>query len=223
MIRVAIIDDHPLFREGVIRSLSELDDFEVVGEGASADEAIRIAEQRSADILLLDLSMPGGGLNAVGPILVRDPQQKIVVLTVSEAGEDVEAALKAGAKGYVLKGVGSRTLADILRNIAAGESYVAPNLSAALLSRLTVPPPPSEPDLLGTLTSRERQILELVARGLSNKHVALELNLHEKTIKHHMTKVFVKLGVANRTEAALVLHHLRTQAQTDAEDVYQRA
>lgn len=205
MIRVVVIDDHPLFREGVSRSLSELDDFEVVGEGASAEDAVRIATQQDPDIVLLDLSMPGGGIKAIQPLLMQRPKQKIVVLTVSEAGEDVAEALKNGAKGYVLKGVGSRTLAEILRSVAAGDTYVAPKLSAALLSRLVTPQPIRQPDSLEALTIRERQILELVAKGLSNKHVAIELNLHEKTIKHHMTRVLAKLGVGNRTEAALAL------------------
>ncbi|MBP0438271.1 response regulator [Tianweitania sediminis] len=203
MIRVAIIDDHPLFREGVSRSLAELEGFEVVAEGASAEDALRIAAEHSPDIVLLDLSMPGSGLKAITPILMNDPDQKIVVLTVSEASEDVAEALKSGAKGFALKGVGSRALAEILRTVAGGETYVAPKLSAALLSRLTTPASPPEPDLLASLTARERQILDLVARGLSNKHVAIELDLHEKTVKHHMTRILAKLGVGNRTEAAL--------------------
>lgn len=203
MIRVVVIDDHPLFREGVSRSLAELDEFEVVGEGASAEDAVRIATQHNPDIVLLDLSMPGSGFKAIEPLLLRNPQQKIIVLTVSEAAEDVAEALKAGAKGYVLKGVGSRALAEILRTVASGETYVAPKVSAALLSRLTAPEPSRKPDPLDALTNRERQILDLVAKGLSNKHVALELDLHEKTVKHHMTRVLAKLGVGNRTEAAL--------------------
>jgi DNA-binding NarL/FixJ family response regulator len=201
-ISLAVIDDHPLFREGVIRSLAEIDGFAIVGEGSTKEDAIRISENERPDVLLLDISMPGGGLNALPLILERVPGQKIVMLTVSEASDDVTTALKSGAKGYVLKGVGSRALADILRTVASGESYVAPTLSARLISgdgNASL----RKADLLRDLTSRESEVLQLVAAGMSNKQIGLKLDLHEKTVKHHMTQVFVKLGVANRTEAAM--------------------
>ncbi|APO71547.1 response regulator CheY-like domain-containing protein (plasmid) [Rhizobium gallicum] len=200
-IRVAVIDDHPLFREGVTRSLSEIDGFEVIAEGGSKDDALRIAENLRPDIILIDISMPGGGLNAIGPILEASPSQKIIMLTVSEANDDVTGALKAGAKGYVLKGVGSRALADIIRTVADGDGYVAPTLSAKLLHN---PSEPSNIDAIAALTAREHEVLKLVATGLSNKEVARKLDLHEKTIKHHMTQVMAKLDVNNRTEAAMV-------------------
>jgi DNA-binding NarL/FixJ family response regulator len=203
-IRVAVIDDHPLFREGVTRSLSEIDGFEIVAEGSSKDDAIRIAESLRPDIILMDISMPGGGLNAIALILEISPSQKIVMLTVSEASDDVTAALNGGAKGYVLKGVGSRALADVIRTVASGESYVAPTLSAKLISNRSAAPA-KKSDLLTELTAREQEVLHLVASGMSNKHVARKLDLHEKTVKHHMTQVMAKLGVSNRTEAAMVL------------------
>lgn len=205
-IRVAVIDDHPLFREGVTRSLAETDGFAIVGQGSTKDDALRIAEDQLPDIVLLDLSMPGGGLNAITPILERFPSQKIVVLTVSEASEDVAKALNSGAKGYVLKGVGSRALSEILTLVASGESYVSPTLSARLLSGLSVVSGrPKDQNPIASLTSREQEVLRLVASGLSNKRVALVLDLHEKTIKHHLTRIFAKLKVSNRTEAAMVL------------------
>jgi two-component system, NarL family, nitrate/nitrite response regulator NarL len=199
-IRLAVIDDHPLFREGVTRSLSEIDGFTIVGEGSTKEDAIRIAEEVRPDVLLMDISMPGGGLAAIGPILEIVPDQKIVMLTVSESSDDVKSALDSGAKGYVLKGVGSRALAEIIRTVASGESYVAPTLSARLLSSRT-----AKPDVMAELTSREQEVLHLVAAGLSNKHVARRLELHEKTVKHHMTQILAKLGVTNRTEAAMAL------------------
>ncbi|MDK4741202.1 response regulator [Rhizobium sp. LEGMi198b] len=201
-ISLAVIDDHPLFREGVIRSLGEIDGFAIVGEGSTKEDAIRISENERPDVLLLDISMPGGGLNALPLILERVPGQKIVMLTVSEANDDVTTALKSGAKGYVLKGVGSRALADILRTVASGESYVAPTLSARLISG-DGNASSKKADLLRDLTGRESEVLQLVAEGLSNKHIGLKLDLHEKTVKHHMTQIFAKLGVANRTEAAM--------------------
>jgi two-component system nitrate/nitrite response regulator NarL len=205
-IRLAIIDDHPLFREGVTRSLSEIGGFEVVGEGGTKDDALQITEAKRPDIVLLDISMPGGGLSAIAPILDRYPTQKIVMLTVSEASDDVAKALNSGAKGYVLKGVGSRALAEILRTVASGESYVSPMLSARLLSDLSAQSgSPVKTNPIADLTSREKEILTLVAAGLSNKRVALRLDLHEKTVKHHMTRILAKLNVTNRTEAAMAL------------------
>ena len=209
-IRIAIVDDHPLFREGVTRSLSEIGGFEIVGEGATAQDAERIASTVQPDILLLDISMPGGGLSAVASILAVHPAQKIVMLTVSETNADVTTALNAGVQGYILKGVGSRALAEILRNVAAGESYLSPMLSARLLSDLQSPQSANGvADRLRQLTERQTEILRLVAEGLSNKEVALRLELQEKTVKHHMTGVLSKLNVRNRTEAALMMRELR--------------
>jgi DNA-binding NarL/FixJ family response regulator len=205
-ISLAVIDDHPLFREGVIRSLTEMEGFRIVGEGSSKEDALRIAVEYRPDILLLDISMPGGGLDAIPLILEQIPDQKVVMLTVSEASDDLMAALKRGAKGYVLKGVGSRTLADIIRSVAAGDSYVAPTLSARIISESGSS---KQINPFHTLTDREREVLELASAGLSNKHIGLQLDLHDKTIKHHMTQIFTKLGVSNRTEAAMAFRDER--------------
>ncbi len=200
-LRIAVCDDHPLFREGVARTLTELG-FDIVAEGSSREDAIEIARHHQPDILLMDISMPGGGLEAIRPILAAHPGQNIVMLTVSETSDDIRRALQDGARGYVLKGIGSSSLAEILRSVAAGEGYVAPSLSAKLLAEQAAP----EPDPysgMGDLTAREREVLELAAAGLSNKVIAIELDLHEKTVKHHMTRIFVKLNVGNRTAAAI--------------------
>jgi DNA-binding NarL/FixJ family response regulator len=211
-IRIAIVDDHPLFREGVARSLGEIGGFEVVGEGASAEDAERLVAATRPDIVLLDISMPGGGLTAAANIMAGHPGQKVVMLTVSEANADVAQALNAGARGYVLKGVGSKALAEILSNVAAGESYVSPTLSARLLSDLLLQPTTRKADPIQQLTGRETDILRLVAEGLSNKEVAARLSLQEKTVKHHMTRVLAKLKVRNRTEAALLMREARERA-----------
>ena len=204
-VRIAIVDDHPLFRAGVARSLGELGGFEIVGEGANASDAVDLAEGAKADIMLLDISMPGGGLGAAKKIIALHPHLKIVMLTVSEASADLAAALKAGVHGYVLKGVGSNSLAEILTAVAKGEQYVSPALSAQLLNDL-IRPERNKAALLSELSDREIGILNLVSEGLSNKEVAKRLALQEKTVKHHMTRVLAKLGVRNRTEAALFLH-----------------
>lgn len=204
-LQIAIIDDHPLFREGVVHTLGAQPDIEVVGEGASAADALRIVAERMPDILLLDVSMPGGGLNAVRQIAAAFPVVKVVMLTVSEAEDDVTAALRAGARAYVLKGVASRELARILRSVAAGEVYVTPTLAASLLYELTGGRGPNAaPNPLDVLTERERQILERVAGGDSNKEIGVQLGVSEKTVKHHMTNILQKLQARNRVEAALM-------------------
>lgn len=155
--------------------------------------------------MLLDVSMPGGGLNAVRTIAASYPVVKVVMLTVSEDEEDVTTALRAGARAYVLKGVAARGLVGILRAVAAGEVYVTPSLAASLLFELTgggAGSPSASP--LDLLTERERQILERVATGDSNKEIGSQLSLSEKTVKHHMTKILQKLQVRNRVEAALL-------------------
>jgi two-component system, NarL family, nitrate/nitrite response regulator NarL len=128
-----------------------------------------------------------------------------VLLTVSESNHDVSAALNAGANGYVLKGVGSKALAEILKAVAAGETYVSPTLAARLLASLKELSAGDATNPVSQLTQREMQILQLVANGLTNKEVALRLDLQEKTVKHHMTHVLAKLNVRNRTEAAMLL------------------
>jgi DNA-binding NarL/FixJ family response regulator len=204
-LQVAIVDDHPLFREGVAHTLGAQLDIEIVGEGESAADAVRIAGEQLPDVILLDVSMPGGGLNAVRQIASAFPVVKIVMLTVSEEEDDVTAALRAGARAYVLKGVAARELVRILRAVAAGEVYVTPALASNLLVGLTGGAgnrQTSSP--LDELTERERQILELVAGGDSNKEIAYQLHLSEKTVKHHMTNILQKLQVRNRVEAALM-------------------
>lgn len=206
VIRAIVVDDHPLFREGVARSLEESGQFTVIAQGGSAADAVRLAGDLNPDIVLLDLSMPGGGIEAAGRIAQNAPDVKVVVLTVSEASDDIMAALKAGAKGYVLKGVGSAALVEILQGIVKGESYVSPALAARLLTEMRLRPPPTgAEDPLSKLTAREEQILRLVAQGMSNKEVGRKLDLQEKTVKHHMTRILEKLQVRNRTEAAILL------------------
>jgi DNA-binding NarL/FixJ family response regulator len=210
-VKIAVVDDHPLFREGVTRSLGEIEGLEMVGEGGSKDDAIRIVREICPDVMLMDISMPGNGLDAIAEALDICPGLKIVVLTVSEASDDIAKAIKLGAKGYVLKGVGSRALADVVMTVASGESYVSPALSAKLIAGLSAPAETEKTDPLAELTEREQEVLTLVASGLSNKRVARELDLHEKTVKHHMTRILSKLKVSNRTEAALTLRDATDQ------------
>lgn len=205
-IRVVIADDHPLYREGVARSLTEADGISVVGEGHDAESAVELTEQMKPDIVLLDLSMPGGGgLAALRRIAVLPDAPIVAILTVSEDDDDVLQALKAGAKGYVLKGVGSRELVAIVRELNRGQSYVSPALAARILNAMRSDGTPKRvANPIEDLSRREEDILKLVAEGKSNKEVGLALDLQEKTVKHYMTTILQKLHVRNRVEAAVM-------------------
>jgi len=217
--RIVIVDDHPIFRAGLARSLSEEPGFEVVGEGANASEAIALFKQLRPDAMLLDLSMPGGGHSVLQALAPDRPDAVVIVLTASEDDGDLFEALKAGARGYVLKGVDASTLVGVVRNVIAGESYVSPSLAARILTEMKngpVAPPSVEPEglhdeALSSLTPREEQILGLVADGNSNKEVARHLGLQEKTIKHNMTRILQKLKARNRTEAAIYLREAQSR------------
>ncbi len=209
-IQVIIVDDHPLFRDGVVNTLQAEPDFEVVGEGTSAADAVRLASEHLPDLLLLDINIPGGGLNAVPKIAASSPVTKIIMLTASEEEDDVVSALKAGARAYIVKGIAARELRSVLRAVYNGEAYVTPALAASLLSDFRAAASGAKSKgPLDDLTEREHEILELVANGKSNKEIAAELFLSEKTVKHYMTNILQKLHVRNRVEAALL-----AQAQT---------
>lgn len=200
-IRVIVADDHPLFLDGVVNSLRATPDVVVVDQATDAAGAARLAREHLPDLALIDITMPGGGLQAAREIAAACPVTKIVMLTVSEDEDDLLAALKAGASGYVLKGVSARELVAVIRAVHAGEVYVAPALAGRLLREMTKPRPASPID---ELTHRERAVLELVATGLSNLEIGQRLHLAEKTVKHYMTNILAKLQVRSRVEAALL-------------------
>jgi two-component system, NarL family, nitrate/nitrite response regulator NarL len=212
-IRLAIVDDHSIFLEGMLSVLKTEPDLEIVGEGANAEDAIRLAREFLPDIIFLDISMPGGGLNAAREIVENYPVVKIIILTGSEGESHVMSALKLGARAYVLKGVAARELVNILHAVQAGEIYVTPALAASLLTEMTATPR-SEPaeSTFGKLTEREREILELIAAGTSNKEIGLKLHLTEKTVKHYVTNIFQKLQVHNRVQAAVLALKTRPKA-----------
>lgn len=202
-IRVILADDHPIFRDGLVRSITETGEFEVVGVGGTADEAVALASEHKPDVALLDLSMPGNGIIAAGKIFQAGTAGSVAMLTVSEDSSDVTAALQAGATGYVLKGVSAVELRDILKSIAAGEAHVSPGLAAQML-RIMQRPKPSERQPIDDLTKREEDILKGVAASKSNKEIGLDLGIQEKTVKHYMTTILSKLQARNRVEAALI-------------------
>ncbi len=208
MINLVIVDDHPLFREGVIAILGAEADMEIVGQGVTAEDAVQLVRDLLPDAIILDVNIPGGGLNAARMISAQFPVVKIIMLTGSADEDDVLTALKAGVEAYVLKGVAARELIGIIHTVQAGESYVTPTLAASLLMELTSISQDERPAAVNKpiddLTGREREILELIADGKSNKEIGLQLFLTEKTIKHYVTNILQKLRVRNRVQAALL-------------------
>ena len=204
-IRLILADDHPIFRDGLVQSIEETGEFEVVGVGESARDAVDLVARHQPDLALLDLSMPGGGISAARKISAAGGGVRIAMLTVSEDENDVTAALQAGAIGYVLKGVSAMELRRVLKRVANGEAHVSPTLAAQMLKLMNAPRQ-AQHNPIDDLTKREEDILRLVAKGLSNREVAEELGLQEKTIKHYMTTILGKLQARNRVEAALMAH-----------------
>lgn len=203
-IRIVVADDHPLYRDGVARALADDPSIEVVGQGEDADSAVALARQHRPDLVLLDLSMPGGGIEALRRIRATDTPPIIAILTVSEEDDDVMRALKAGASGYLLKGIGSRELVAIVKDLARGQTYVSPTLAGRILNAMRDGAARKAPNPIDDLSKREEDILRLVAEGKSNKEVGLALDLQEKTVKHYMTSILQKLHARNRVEAAVI-------------------
>ena len=205
--RVIVVDDHPLFLEGVIQTLEAEADISVVGKGSNATDALSLAVDNLPDVILLDVSMPGGGITAAKSIALACPVVRIGMLTVSESDDDVIQSLQAGAHGYILKGIGGGALVDVVRGLHAGDLYVSPSLAAQLLtdSKNAVQSILSESNNTSNeLTPREEQILEGISQGLSNREIGETLNLAEKTVKNYVTNVLQKLHVRNRVEAAML-------------------
>jgi DNA-binding NarL/FixJ family response regulator len=202
-IRIVVADDHPMFLDGLVATLSADDELQVVAIVGDAVAAVRAVREHTPDLALLDVAMPGGGLEAARQISADLPATRVVILTSSEDQDDLTAAMKAGARGYVLKGVAGRELRAILKAIHAGGTYLAPGLAYGALKELTRPKTANPID---ELTSREREVLALVASGLSNAEIGGRLGLAEKTVKHYMTSILGKLQVASRVEAALLAY-----------------
>ena len=204
-IRILLADDHALFREGLRSLLEDQDDVEIVGEAEDGLEAIRLVSQLNPGIVLMDINMPVvNGVEATRTILRENQQVDIIILTMYPQDEHVFEALKAGAKAYLLKDTRSRKLLDVIRSVSKGQAVIDAEMTARLLNefrRLSDQNEP-KPARIEELTDQERKILTFVADGASNKDIALELNLSERTIKNYLSVIFQKLQVNNRTEAA---------------------
>ena len=211
VIRIVLADDHPIYRDGLARSLSDDAGIEVVGEASDGVEACEVVLRERPDVVLLDISMPrGGGIAALSRIMQMEAPPRVAMLTASEADDDLMQAIKLGAMGYILKGVGASELVDLVHELHAGRSYVSPGLAGRLLVAMRRRDAKAEVNPLDDLSKREEDILKLVAQGKSNREVGEALELQEKTVKHYMTSILQKLQVRNRVEAAMLARqHLK--------------
>ncbi len=202
---VVVVDDHPLFRDGVVHTLMS-NSIDVVGQGASADDALRLTLAHEPDVVLMDLNIPGGGLAALTAITASGIKSHVLPLTIVDDDMSAAGALRSGARGYLLKGIGGRELVEAVRTVARGDLYIAPQL----LSRLLGPRAHAPANLNAhgaSLSGREEQVLALLSCGLSNKEIAFRLELSEKTVKYYLTHLLRKLHMRNRVEAALYASH----------------
>ena len=211
-IRVLIVDDHTLFRSGIKLLLQRQPGFEVVGEAGDGLEGVKRAKQLKPDIVLLDLHMPGvNGLEAISLLRDEVPQTEIIMLTVSEDAEDLLEALRAGARGYLLKNIETDFLVDSIRRAVNGESVMSSQMASKLADAMRAPQKRAISDTSPEkLTPREREIIVMLAKGASNKEVARTLDLAESTVKIHVQGILRKLNLASRVQAAVyaVEHHL---------------
>ncbi len=192
-IRVMVIDDHSIVRQGLVALLNTEDDLTVIAEGSDGAQAIDLFKQHTPDVTLMDLRMPGiGGVEAINYIRRITPDAKIIVLTTYDGDEDIFRALQAGAQSYLLKGVSFEDLTEAIRIVHAGQKRIPAEVAERLAERFSVEP----------LTGREQQVLELIVRGKSNKEIGTELKISEATVKSHINSLLSKLGVTDRTQAA---------------------
>ena len=211
-IRVLLVDDQALFREGLRTLLSLVDEIEVVGEAANGSEAVQRAKTLQPDVALMDLRMPVlGGVEATRRLRALVPAPNVIVLTTFDDDEEVFEALRAGAVGYLLKDAPSEKLIEAIRAAARGESFLQPSIAAKVVAefnRLSHGTPKAPVELLDPLSEREREVLRYLGRGMSNKEIASALDIAEGTVKNHMTNVLAKLDALDRTQAALKAREL---------------
>ena len=203
-LRILIADDHPLFRKGMRALLATMPEVEVAGEATTGPEAVELAGRLEPDVVLMDLQMPdGGGIAATRQIMRASPHMRILVVTLFEDDDSVFAALRAGARGDVLKDIDEGEMLRAIRSVGRGEAIFSPAIAARLIDFFAAPRPAAPKELFPDLTEREREILALIARGESNPDISTSLGISLKTVRNHVSNIFSKLQVADRVQAAL--------------------
>lgn len=199
MIRIVVVDDHPIVRQGLVATLDDEPDFQVVGAVSSAEEAVQLVGQLAPDLVLLDLELPGlSGVEAIPLLLQESPTTRILIFTAYDTDERVLSAVRAGAGGYILKGATVSEIGAAIRTVADGGTALAPTAAATLALAVR------SPRGAGPLTPREREVLQLVAQGLPGKQIAGALGISERTVKFHTAGLIRKLGADNRAQAVAV-------------------
>ena len=204
MIRIVVVDDHPMFRSGLIQAVTVDGDIAAVGEGGSAAEAVALVAALRPDVLLLDAQMSDDGIERIPDIVLAHPETRIVVVTASENERDIARAVEAGVYGYVLKGTTGSDMRSIVRQVNQGESVIPRDMFGRLMGMLK-----AKSAALGEggevrLSRQETLVLQLLARGLSNREIGGRLDITERTVKFHLSNIFSKLHVRNRVEASIV-------------------
>lgn len=203
-VRVLIADDHPLFREGMRGRLDRVGDIKVVGEAASGEEAVRMAGELEPEVILMDIKMPGlNGIEATREIRKAGPEVGVLVLTMFEDDDSVFAAMRAGAKGYLLKDSGGEEVVYAIRAVASGEAVFGSGVAERIIGFFSAPGPAAPRRAFPELTEREEEVLSLVARGKSNQEIARQLYVSVKTVRNHVSNILLKLQVADRAQAVI--------------------
>jgi two-component system nitrate/nitrite response regulator NarL len=214
-IKVAVVDAHPLYRQGLANAVSG-SRLVVVAEGGSAEDALPVVQRGKPDVLLIDIGVPGDGMGAAQGLLRGRPNLKVVILTAIDDEEDVGEALRMGVHGYILKDVSGPELVMAIETIHRGEPYITPSLASRLLMRSRGRPLVAQNGADMGLTSRDRQILGYLAKGLTNQEIAKSLGMNVRTVKHYLTQVFRKMRVRNRVEAILEAQKMRLELDGQA-------
>lgn len=214
MIKVLIADDHSMLRQGLKQILELEKDIAVIAQAANGDDAVKLTREHKPDIVLMDINMPGtNGLQAIKELKQENHPSKIIVLTIHQDREYLFKTLQMGAEGYVLKDAEPNVLIEAIRSVYRGQSYIQTNMTKELVkefNRITLHEKDKSDE--NTLTSREVEVLELIAEGMINKEIAKQLYISEKTVKNHVSNIFKKLNVSDRTQAAIYAfkHNLKT-------------
>lgn len=204
VVRVLVADDHPIFRNGMRALLASVPDIEVCGEAATGEEAIARAADVQPDVILMDLQMPNvGGIQATRQILLASPHIRVLVVTMFEDDYSVFTAMRAGARGYIVKGASADEMLRAIRAVASGEAIFSPAIAARLIDFFSAPKPTVPAHTFPELSNREREILDLIAQGASNAEIAGKLVLSPKTVRNHVSNIFSKLQVADRAHAII--------------------